>query len=90
MYDPTRQVEYLSEIDERSDSDLSNHSHAPDDNDSCYDSMSDHHRNLSRMNVSTVVDRLDPSMGTMKLLRLPNMLNSAPFHSTAIHDDSHI
>ena len=84
-------MEYLSEIDEKSDSDLSDHSHVVEDNDSCYDSMSDHRQdryNLSQMNVS-MDDNRDQAMEPLKLLKLPNSLNSAPFHSTAIHDVSH-
>ncbi|CAF1132751.1 unnamed protein product [Rotaria sordida] len=88
LYDPSRQVEYLSEIEEKTNSDLSEQSFSIDDNDSCYDSMSDHRNdkyNLSQMNVS-MNDISNHQSQPMKLLKLPNSLDTARFHSTAIND----
>ncbi|UJR25740.1 hypothetical protein I4U23_007090 [Adineta vaga] len=88
LYDPSHQVEYLSEIEEKTTSNFSEQSLAVDDNDSCYDSMSEHRNdrfNLSQMNVST--DELnDRESKQMKLLKLPYSLEKARFHSTAIND----
>ncbi|CAF1132503.1 unnamed protein product [Adineta steineri] len=88
LYDPSRQVEYLSEIEERTNSDISEQSLAVDDTDSCYDSMSEHRNdrfNLSQMNVS--MDELnDYRHQPMKLPKLPYTLNNARLHSTAIND----
>jgi hypothetical protein len=81
-------VEYLSEIEEKSTSNISEQSLSVDDNDSCYDSMSDHRNeryNLSKMNVS--LDELyDFHSQPIKHLKLPNSLDAARFHSTAIND----
>ncbi|CAF4023151.1 unnamed protein product, partial [Rotaria magnacalcarata] len=86
-----RQTEYLSEIEENSNSDTSEQSFAAEDNDSCYDSMSDHHRNdrfnLSQMNVS--LDNVVNHRNQPLKLKLPNSLDTARFHSTAIHDMGH-
>ncbi|CAF2041253.1 unnamed protein product [Rotaria magnacalcarata] len=91
LYDPTRQTEYLSEIEKNSNSDTSEQSFAAEDNDSCYDSMSDHHRNdrfnLSQMNVS--LDNVVNHRNQPLKLKLPNSLDTARFHSTAIHDMGH-
>jgi hypothetical protein len=88
LYDPSRQVEYLSEIEEKTSSDISEQSLPIDDNDSCYDSMSDHRNerfNLSRMNVS-MADIYDYHPQPIKLLKLPNSYDTARFHSTAINE----
>ena len=88
LYDPLHQVEYLSEIEEKTNSDISDQSFAVDDNDSCYDSMSEHRHdrfNLSQMNVS--MDQVDHhSTGIIKLPKLPSSTEKARFHSTAIND----
>ncbi|CAF1519084.1 unnamed protein product [Adineta ricciae] len=88
LYDPLHQVEYLSEIEEKTNSDISDQSLAVDDNDSCYDSMSEHRNdrfNLSQMNVS--MDQVDNhSTEIIKLPKLPSSLEKVRFHSTAIND----
>jgi hypothetical protein len=85
-------VEYLSEIDERSSSDISEPSNVAEDSDSCYDSMSEHRPdqfNLSQMNVS-VDHQSEQRSRPMKLCKpLKSSSNAARFHSTAIHEIDH-
>jgi hypothetical protein len=93
LYDPARQLDYRSDRgDNTTTSDRSHPSEAGDESDSCYDSMSGHHPrshgwNLSQMNVSMdwVPDRHSQPR---TLVKLPNSLHSARFHSTAIEDVS--
>lgn len=86
-------MEYLSEIEEKTTSDLSEQSISVDDNDSCYDSMSNHRNekfNLSQMNISMNENYYHQQHSQpKKLLKLPNSFDTARFHSTAIHDIGH-
>lgn len=78
----------MSEIEEKTNSDISEQSLSVDDNDSCYDSMSDHRNdrlNLSQMNVS-MNENYHHHSQPIKLLKLPNSFDTARFHSTAIND----
>ena len=95
LYDPSRQLDYLSDRDDNttSHSDRSHPSEAGDETDSCYDSMSEHLHprsqglNLSQMNVSMDWAPVHHAQPRRKE-KLPNSLHSARFHSTAIEDVS--
>lgn len=94
LYDPLHQVEYLSEIEEKTTSDLSSErSISINDNASCYYTMNDHHEkfNLSQMNISMNENYYHQQHDSHpnKCLQLPNSFDTARFHSTAIHDIGH-
>jgi len=83
-------MEYLSEIEEKTNSHLTEQSLSVDDNDSCYDSMSEHRNdrfNLSQMNVS--MDEIHHHCEPTKHLKLPTSFDTVRFHSTAINDIGH-
>jgi hypothetical protein len=91
LYDPSRQLDYLSDRDDNTTSN-SGRSESADETDSCYDSMNDQHRrsqgwNLSQMNVSVDWNASRHSQ-PRRMEKLPNSLHSDRFHSTAIADVS--
>lgn len=76
LYDPSRPIEYLSEIHDKTDSDSHCSSHSST-------TIQDDQINLSQMNISYYEHH---HHSTAKHLKLPASFDAMRLHSTAIND----